>query len=559
MSGSVDFKKYETELVKLFKDLKKEDLLEKLFYERKNDEIFNVAANIVRTNAASIIRFKELLETSATETNKNAFNSDKVFNKQPLMCLGATPDTIRIYPNLILDYIDSESLNLCSWILAWDILDTFSANLKADLADDRKKQGWQPLDRATDRLNRYEDIPTARALKRYSGLCDDADNFIRDVAAGIDEQRKPVELIFAEKPEDFVDMYRTGPQSCMSWVSAGAEGRGWAFMPDQVKIHPTSFFAYHPYTKGAYIKFKDTVACRTICYQQEDGKWYYGRIYSTNAKMLSVFENGLKERGITKLSGRFNRKAKFEIDSFQHKQVAAKFMPRPYFDDMESNFLISYDDKTDKFTVDTSKPAKTSNAGTTGGYVTVTQVNIVTCACGSRNSGSSALIQSPDGLHFFCNSACAQRVNYCYAFRSDGTRVYVPTSETFFDKYATRHYTNREACVLQNGYPVLLEIDTDYADTVPEEDDELTVCGHIVLIDDKIYRYVGTTEIISVLAARKDTDRKHIRSKTVKIATGNASAYNIINGKKRSTGPKVEIQKVRTVMLSDKDQFVIAA
>ena len=81
-------------------------------------------------------------------------------------------------------------------------LEKVAEEYEADILNEKKKQKWDSLERVEKYLNEYLDMPTARALTRYvfkSGQL--KDDQIRGLADIIDSIRKPLELIFTEKPE----------------------------------------------------------------------------------------------------------------------------------------------------------------------------------------------------------------------------------------------------------------------------------------------------------------------------------------------------------------------
>ena len=208
----------------------------------------------------SMVRLQELFSSV-----NNVLYQEFINQQKPIIILHPTdPTLLRVYDNMILSAGNAESFKD---ITVLELGDTFKALLAGyDLDMSGKIPGsqakWETKDRILKRLTSYTDMPTARVLSRYTNFDvkypPATHTTIRDFAAAIDEARKPMELTFAEKPEDFCIMYGSGPSSCMSVHGGNSSRFKWMF---DHNFCPASFYAYFPYTRGA------------LCIKEQEGYW----------------------------------------------------------------------------------------------------------------------------------------------------------------------------------------------------------------------------------------------------------------------------------------------
>jgi hypothetical protein len=540
--GKKNLHHFEKVLRNLFEEQGRKDFDEK-YGERLNDEVFKAAARLVRFLATDYGKFLELCRS---DENYN----DSYFKGQPIITLAKDPTMLRVYPNLIVDSMEIEELKSCSWAFEHHVLDTQMKLVKQELADEHKKQGWATLARAIAKFTRYEEMTTSRVLARFTGAKELRANQIAAFAAGIDEMRVPAQLVYAEKPEDFVEMYATGPGSCMSW-SKGDE-RTWEFMPDHLDIHPTSFFAFHPYTKGCYIKSKGKVAARAILYNVRDGEWQYGRVYASNTKMHTIFENALRDAGINTLETNFGRSADFDMNIYEFK--GKQIVPMPYFDNIGGAMHLKLDEKEKVVKVSIGSKVSGANYSSEGGYVNVAMLKTITCSCGREWSGKHAqqVKQSQDGLHWFCNIGCGEAKRYVFAYRNDGTQVYIHKGEAVMDALGGRYYTNLAAAKALGCHPYLENLD----DAIDPE--KITQTGHaiytedgktIVRIHDNLFRkFYTTSHAVRSPAAASKLDKVCIYSDSAEVGGWRIG--------RPGNKIKIALKRVAAVILDDNDKLV---
>lgn len=358
-----------------------------------------------------------------------------------------------------------------------EVLKAFTTELRTDLASDATSKKWETTNRSWRRLKRYEDMPTIRALQRYTNIPKHiGEESLKSLAAAIDADRKPLEIIYAEKPEDFITMYASGPSSCMA---KGGEGGNFGFMLKK-QVHPTSFFAFHPHTKGAYIMRGGQVAARAILYEDhaKPGKWIYGRVYALDAQVKEKFINALEKAGLTSLGAvdmRHNILAytcEFNVPGYLYSGEDY-FMPVPYFDNLRHDIplMVKWDKEKKEFNLkcyadpkDRKDPSLKGymrlDMGVTRGYVMSNEMSECICAhCGisyNPRTARSACV-AVDGAVFCCRT-CAEAHSYVCAYRSDGAAVWVHRNSGAVRDAGetTRWYTNLNAALSFSSYSLVL-------------------------------------------------------------------------------------------------------
>lgn len=502
-----DEKKYSKNIQKIFEAHQSGNKFDTIFSERKDNNAFYAAARLVRFFSAQYVNFKRLMELSYIDSKLSFSLNDALVGCPLIIPTPDDPTCLRVFQNIPLDVVEDDAVSSVCWVFYFNVLETFWQNYKKD-QESVRKQGWSPFSRGWRRIRTYEDIPTARVLARYTnlekkGMVTSAQ--LRDIAAGIDEQRKPMDIIIAEKPEDYIDMYLSGPSSCMSY------GKGdWRWLTDEHKHHPCSFFAYHPYVKGVYALYKGVVCARTMIYQKPDGVWYYGRLYNSNPKFGEKFEQTLKEKGYRWLgshtdgNNKFRRDATFEIPGLKHGVEHA--MPIPYCDNFGPGIKVTWDGIKKVFTVVCSADDMKYNIGyqSQSGFFYAGSLGGRRCSsCAAvENLNNRHHIETPDGQNF-CTAAHAQAHGFVWAYRSDANRVWVQNGIAVQDGVTGHWYTNLDVMKQYGAFQAIINLDEE-----PEDEEEhFTVNGHIVEIDGEKYRLQVSNDTLNAYFMAKKITR----------------------------------------------------
>lgn len=418
-----------------------------------------VACRLVRAVAHDAIKLDNILRREGGVD----------FKYKALMMPGPDAETVRVFTNLPVDKWDNENeLKVCSpYMYGPVVLKTLAETIMADLGDARKSKAWEGTRRCISRLKRSEVMPVARALTRYTNIQEEMgwrDDQIRNLADMVVEQRKPMELLYADEPHQFVDMYSSGPESCMSAIP----GKPFEFLYDDHDSHPTAFFAFHPYTRGVYVKKRTRdgvkVVARCIIYQQEDGKWYYGRIYTTGSHSIyDKFVSNMQDAGIMELRNAFRRDVTFTIPGYRMDEAvddedddelgyAGDYaMPVPYFDNLGGWIKATWDKKAKTFTVEiagTRNIESNVDMASTAGFTTSRRISVEECACcGSRIRYDSERHTHQSNGNIYCSLSCVREAGYIYALRSDGRGIVCDRTDAAIEDILERGiwYTNREA------------------------------------------------------------------------------------------------------------------
>jgi len=492
---------------------------ESTYKERNEDPVFRLAARLCRLLAPHMQRFKRTFEEA----------NIPIPERLPLLMFGSTPETIRVFAQI---EVPSKCINNLQNTTAFSdkaVLGSFWEVYKADKANERKAAGWDGFNRCYKRLRKSEDIAAPRFVRRYM-MPDAKDDAVRDMAEVVVQLRKPLEITWADdKPEDYLPMYLSGPDSCMRHSIP----RTFDFLKDK-GIHPTSLFAYHPDVKGAYIMKGRVVQARVFCYRETDGIWKYGRIYSANPAILTKFRNNLEELGIQPLQkaapGQKGGIACMAKRSFVVPGVPGPdgmALPMPYLDN-HSPMGVEYNKDTNEFTVHVSQTKGTFIEVGQNGFISVSSLATRRCAVCDVVINRGKGINSHDGNFSFCQPDHMLRHGYVSAQDSEGGARVIDKREAFKDALNNRYYTNREAAVRHGAMEV-----RDDMFVAEEDDDRISVSGVKVKMSNGV--------VVSVVENRD-----------------NLVALDVIPPKQRERSEvTVDVKKVTTVVMDDQHNEMI--
>lgn len=499
-------------MTKMFRNLRKHEAnLKKLLAENEcgvtiddynygdNNFVVDAACRMVRLLAVRMGKVKETIAPHLDgDTSRKIFGGNMpvmIFDEQQI-------GYVRVFTNLSVDSFTVEAARDCTrYTHADDLLKTFMEGLFNDTKDERRKQAWIGSGRAWKRMKRSETIPLTRALSRFLGLGDWPDHKLRNLATAIEEDLKPLALLYADDPKDFQEMYGEGPTSCMDMRHKDT----WPEL-NKADSHPCAFFAYWPHTRGVYAKRKGKVMARTIVYEREPGVWCYGRVYANHEQDRKVFMEQLHKDGFKPLDPNW----KEGDNKFRHgyyrgapagmeKSVftipgiisdSGKYcMPVPYFDNIGTDpntrtgycqIFASFDKETKTFTVEIGPNVK-GNVSTTlqNGRVFSNQLSTKVCVVCGRNYEEGLKHQTRD--RDYCSRRCVEHDGCCQAYRSDGMQVIVDRDGAYKDPFNGDWYTNERAAIDFGAKPARL------SPFFVEEFEEVTRGGRLMKEDDKPY------------------------------------------------------------------------
>lgn len=548
-----NFKKDRNRLLQQFIKLRPETAekdFEQLFGFYEKSWPFKAAARMVRFHSKQYASFLNLLVNSLRDCEMNLPIYDHL-RGWPLMVLAKDPDKIRVFPNIILNEVLEDAMVTTSCYVT-NVLETFEESLRKDLNGPITSKKWIPTKRAWTRIKKYEEMSVATVLSRYTGLGTKLNAAqIRDVAAGIEEMRKPMQLIFCKDPADMIDMYDSkGPESCMR--NRHARDKGWDKIIFPHGIHPCSFFYFHPYIKGVYSKHKGAVCARTFLYHDENNKKFFGRIYSSNAKMAIRFEEELTKLGYGPIDkkdfrAKWSRKCEFKIPGIEYKGLF--YMPLPYCDNLEDSIRVTFDEKMKEFTVSCGGKGSNVQFQSQTGLLNHKELQTKKCAhCQVVYPGNQKMIDCPVDGRSFCQHDCAIAGGYVRAFRNDGNFVYQLKDTCIKDSISGEYYTNEESAKALGALPRIYDI----FEVI--EDDEITRNGIVIINGDELFRF-------------HDGDNKKINAwladgyvKQVPPPKGlpncPSKAFEIV---KNDGMTAIKFKTQRVVELYDDDKFIVEA
>jgi hypothetical protein len=460
--------------------------------------------------AARIVRLvsKDFLELRRY-ARENLQNTSFAFTV-PVM-FGSKPDTVRVFTNISMTgTATDDTYKFCNPFFCYEeVIPNFLAQLKADLADERRAQAWATTNRAWRRLKRYEEMTIARAVSRFSNAKElgIGDHLVRNMSQFIEDMRRPLEITYADKPEDFLTMYGSGPGSCM-FVNQNGDpdhnSKNWRTL--LINNHcPTSFFAYHPHTRGAFITRGNRVVARCIVYETRKG-WCYGRVYPTGDTWSAKLVKMLEEAGMTELSKGFARECSFTIPGLKHDTREEWHAPMPYFDNLVGSFDIRFDQKTKEFYIthyERSSDGNYSNTDSTTGYISSRHYASLACDhCGHSFHPDNAIHSSTDD-RIFCSEDHARAAGLVQAYRNDGSSIWTVRTPDMYETVDNYIFTNRRAAEARC---------TPFQETVLEENEyaDLSFDTHYGICRD-ISTNPARSEFVNIGVAANNTNRGTVR------------------------------------------------
>lgn len=420
---------------------KERKTLEKDEYWVKNKDVIKNALPYHLVNILVRQKFRKILSTHQIIVEAIGYK----FATQLPICLPIKdkPTHIRVYINTKgFDYSILPAINNPKWITAPSSIllsKHFVEMWKADSANENTKKRWENIKRAKKAILKYEDMTISRMLTRYTELNKEfrADQ-IANMAQAIENDLKPVELIFTKGPEDFLTMYSSGPNSCMTntrneFKKLANDG-----------ISATALYHYIPNCKGAYIMRNGQVAARAILF----GK-HYGRMYSINQKMTETFERLLRSEGYTPIKGSYCVE-NVEVPGLWSKSLKDYVIHIPYFDNVSPVYWnAKFNIKTRTFTLFCKDGVRIGHNSTVCAKHLIQNRLCMTCSAAIRDGKQITV-----GTLVFCSHPCAKTAGYVEAYTGTGA-LHVVKEETavqvYTETYGLCYYTNIEAAKRYTG------------------------------------------------------------------------------------------------------------
>lgn len=380
------------------------------------------------------------------------------------------PDQCIVFQNIPVNYgtsVDSNLINVTPVSHYERHLAAFDAGYTSDLADENKKKKWT---RPFNTLKRTEQLTLARMLTKYFSFPDRKDDYIRDLADHIASERAAYDLKLGTTIEDFMQMYTSGPASCMSYT--GEKKAGWRNAM-QENDPPTGFYSYIPGVFGGMLMKKKTLHARCLIVTQ-GGKRRYSRIYFASEVARDTMVRMMRDEGITELPGGYlSIRASFKIPGrLVVNSTSSYYMPYPYIDNCHTVFYGRFDRVTKDFYIeafpstDESEERKKINkdpqwtlmpaGGTTGYFLSSNLESFVCKHCGMKRTGKD-INSSKSFIHhqtseFACRTECASALGWVSALRGDGIYQVLNKEDCLEDQFAKGYYyTTERACMERGG------------------------------------------------------------------------------------------------------------
>jgi hypothetical protein len=409
---------------------------------------YNAAAIVARKKAKSLARMADALSVLPEKYRKDL----------PVILPTADPKEFHVYPNLHLkvEGVSLDILKTITWFNEFDVLEPVAVMLADELNHEKKRVRWETTQRGLKYLLRREKTTLGKALVRFTKIQEEMDDAkIRNTVTKIENELKPLEILIAKTPEQFIEMYGSGPTSCMT-----ANGqREWKFLIDQGR-HPADFYGWSPEMGGAYIIRKGVVVCRAVLFGG-DGKGNfkeYGRIYSANEEYTKKFIQELKNRGMNE-AGSYVCSLPFDVPGAKRTSNNDYVLPIPFCDNLVCRFDVTFDNKTNVFhVVPIVKEDKHKLKGfyLNGGQILLssqTCTSVVCDQCKTPILMSKLQIKSDIDGKFFCSAPCAEEAGYFPVIQANGVQVW--RKDGFVTSRSGNRFTNYNAADANGYYPYI--------------------------------------------------------------------------------------------------------
>lgn len=178
------------------------------------------------------------------------------------------------------------------------------------------------------------------------------DHELRDLSAVIEyniTHRHNVNIVYAETPEDYVEMHKAGV-SCMATPNVdkttydhyGDESARYQIFRE-LGLWPSHFYSFCPQIQGVYVKNKGAATARAFIFNNHYGSLYGGVGCGTLTEHLR--KEGVKYGA----GGRIKIKEAFEIPAVTWR--GQKLCPVPTCDNLAHGYYVTYDEARDVFIV----------------------------------------------------------------------------------------------------------------------------------------------------------------------------------------------------------------
>lgn len=458
-------------------------------YGDKNKPI-DMACRLVRWFTPEAVRAYRLIVDTMTNMAGGSVYTEKVSKHLkgsfPLFMFGKGPKDMVVFTNIVTTNLmegeeHSNAGSFCHrYVFVDGTLKEFIDRLGKELAHPPTAKGWIGPGRAWKKLRRQQNVDISYVLNSVLNLRDVMpEKVVAALAEAIEDVRKPLELTYAEKPADYIDMYSNGPESCMSAKNNGS----W---PHLIKANhnPPSFWAYFPHAKGVYVKKAGRVMARAMIYETKPGTWAHGKIYASSSQMNTNFKEAMRITGITPLlDGAYRglpdkeKELTFNIPVIYSGSTPT--VPIPFMDNFRGRIDVRMLDK-DTAEVKIGTGGGTGNGNGVGAHGSL-RLDGVTTACAHCGGRVPPNTHRRIDAREYCSERCANAGGYVSARNVEGLHVLVHPDDVFKDYWGMERYTTAEAAARHNCFPVRESI--YYAE---EEEDLLSRNGMLIELNGDI-------------------------------------------------------------------------
>lgn len=364
----------------------------------------------------------------------------------PLIRLDPADTTkIQVFTNILVASHNANILKQVSWLANFPMLRPSHTRVKEMLAKNPKTSPkWATVSASIRTCKSYRTMTIGQYLKTYVPLGDMKDDQVRNLSDKVQSCFAPAQFTECESVKDYMDMYASGPNSCMTTHTS----RNWNFLVKE-KSHPAAYYHFCPTYKGVFLSKGGKVTARAILHAAKNSKGHptfkVVRTFASNNPAQEELWEHIKKAGYLASGGNFDYSMykkegiSFEIPGvpMQGKSSTAMQMavPFPYIDgpgDERIDVDFKYDVETTVFTITINQKGGEGLRQTESGYMSAAACSSLKCACcGSRISADREAIvgyqMPPDQV--YCRSTCARSEGLHELQRSDGSTMWASKAE----------------------------------------------------------------------------------------------------------------------------------
>lgn len=367
------------------------------------------------------------------------------------------------HPNLSIPLGVSIGLNPVSrYINLLPVWEKYNTIMEGD--NDKAKSKWSSMLKVKEHMEKTQTTTLGRFLQNTVFKDNKlAAKELAELVSSLSSSLLPPQLRMCESTEDYIEMYSSGPTSCMSINNSAYQNNksNWKSMLD-TGVHPCSFYHYMPNVQGVFMKKGKVVQARGLIQTDARGQTYLGRVYGMTGAISAAFKTAVKDQYNTRALELMSTPVtqEFSIPAVWDEAQKDYMGPAPYVDDMDSSkFYVKFDIPTKTFLwkyvlkADTKSEYKEFGLSSTSGYILAKQILMERRFC-MRCGVSLTQHDGEEVLHSarYCSYSCADYEGFEVVTNSHGAHTLISSEDVV--NASGRAYTSLSAAQAHSSRPL---------------------------------------------------------------------------------------------------------